>query len=90
MKKIIRTILPILILSIAVISAFAFKGYNETIVLETGWINLPGNPCAIEVQCNNTPSDFICNAFYNGTIYQAFGKPNPNILICNKILWRAW
>jgi hypothetical protein len=84
-------IINIFIVGIAVFSSFAFNTINnEKFALEDGWINLPGDPCALPVQCDNTPSDNICSAVYNGILYQAFGKVNPSVNICNKILFRAW
>lgn len=88
--RILKLVLPTFVLLMAVFSAFAFKN-SENIVLsvpETGWLNLPGQPCIIQVNCNSTVSLFVCTAIYNGTEYQAFGKENSSGLICNKALFR--
>jgi hypothetical protein len=90
-KKSIKVALPFLLIAISIFSAFAFKSSdNAELSLEFGWINLPGDPCAIMVQCDNIPSNFICTAIYEGTEYQAFGKAFPTSTNCNKLLFRAW
>jgi hypothetical protein len=88
--KILKLVLPAFVLMLAVGSAYAFKFEENKALLapKTGWINLPGEPCAIEVQCSDTPSDQICTAIHNGNLYQAFGKNNPQIMICIQILFR--
>lgn len=91
--KILKMVLPAFVLMLAVFGAFAFKSAESKALLapETGWINLPGQPCAIPVECDNTPSDFICQAFHNGMLRQAFGKTSEQPPVCNKILYRpSW
>lgn len=88
--RILKLVSLTFVLVMAIYCAFAFR-MAENIVLsvpETGWLNLPGQPCFIQVNCNSTPSEFLCTAFYNGIQYQAFGKVNPSGLVCNKILFR--
>jgi len=86
-----KSILPACIFMLAIVSAFAFKGAQESPLLtpDTGWINLPGQPCAIEVQCDNNPGP-ICTAIHNGVEYQAFGKTSEMPLICTKVLSRRF
>jgi hypothetical protein len=88
--KILKLVLPAFVLMLAVVSAYAFKSVEDKALLapETGWLAIPGQPCDVQVECSTTPSDIMCSAIHNGTSYQAFGKNNPNILICIKILFR--
>lgn len=90
--KILKIVLPSFVILVAVFSAFAFKSTENKKLLtpETGWINLPGDPCAIKVQCDTTPTPFVCTAIYNGITYQALGKTNPQMMICNKVLYRPF
>ncbi|MGQ2981865.1 DUF6520 family protein [Flavobacterium sp.] len=83
-----KTVLPAFALLLAVFSAFAFKsvGDEQLLAPENGWINLPTEPCAIQVQCDNTITQFVCTGIYQGITYQAFGKTAP--LRCNKVLYR--
>lgn len=87
--KILKMILPVFVLMLAVVSAFAFKNAENKALLtfESGWLDIPGNPCNIEVECDNSPSDFICTAFHNNVEYQAYGKVIPNSLVCDKVLY---
>ncbi|MGV3460261.1 MAG: DUF6520 family protein [Flavobacterium sp.] len=86
--KFLKSILPVFTLVLAVFSAFAFKSADEKLLApESGWINLPGLPCAIITQCDNTPGS-VCTAVYQGSVYQAFGKEFPTAMFCNKILYR--
>ncbi|MGV3460263.1 MAG: DUF6520 family protein [Flavobacterium sp.] len=87
--KFFKMVLPALTLMLAVFGAFAFKTVDSKALLapESAWINLPGQPCAVEVQCDNTPG-LTCTAIYQGTTHQAFGKVNPSQMICNKVLYR--
>lgn len=84
-----KMVLPAFVLLLAVFGAFAFKGADSKAVLapESGWINLPGQPCAVQVQCNNDPGP-VCTAIYQGTSHQVFGKLNPQAMACNKVLSR--
>ncbi len=88
--KILKTVLPAFVLMLAVFSAFAFKrAENKALLaLENGWINLSGQPCHVQVQCDNTTSPFVCKAVYNGVEHQAYGKVNPKVMSCTKILYR--
>ncbi|WP_417558493.1 DUF6520 family protein [Mesoflavibacter zeaxanthinifaciens] len=86
-----KTVLPVFVLILAIASAFAFKDTEESPLLapETGWINLPGTPCAIAVECDNNPLlEVVCTAIYNGVEYQAFGKPNPSSMLCSRVLYK--
>lgn len=86
--KLFKLSLPAFVIMLAVCSAFAFTGSGNQALLapETGWINLPGNPCAIEVSCRND-SGVLCTAFYNGEVHQAYGKTDPK-MACTKVLYK--
>lgn len=88
--KFLKLVLPTFILLLAIGSAYAFKNVEkqELLAPEVGWISLAGEPCSLPVQCSTTPSEFMCTAVHNGANYQAFGKNNPNLLVCIKILFR--
>src|SRR5690606_2308984 len=88
--KILKMVLPAFVLMLAIFGAFAFKSAGDKALLlpETGWINLPGQPCLTTVQCDTTPSDFVCEVFHNGELHQAFGKTSEEPPICNKTLYR--
>lgn len=85
--KFFKLVLPAFVFMLAIVSAFAFKGIEESALLapEAGWINLPGQPCHLEVECSNDPGP-ICTTVYNGMEFQAFGKTSEVPLICNKVL----
>ncbi|MCK0115242.1 DUF6520 family protein [Gelidibacter sp. F63206] len=90
--KIFKMVLPVFVLMLAVVSAFAFKSVEDKALLapELGWINLSSQPCAIQVtDCDNTPSEFVCTAFYEGESHQVFGKTGTQPLVCNKQLFRS-
>lgn len=88
--KMFRLMLPAFVIGLAVFSAFAFTGSGNQALLapETGWINLPGEPCAIRVQCDAQLGP-VCTAVYNGQTHQAFGKINPESMTCTKVLYRT-
>jgi len=89
--KKMKSVLPACIFMLAIVSAFAFKGIEENPLLapETGWINLPGTPCAIAVECDNNPLlEVVCTTIYNGVEHQAFGKPNPSSMNCSRVLYK--
>lgn len=88
--KFLKMVLPASVLMLAVFGAFAFKGADNKALLapQTGWINLPGQPCLVQVPCDSTPSDFICTTIYNGVSRQAFGKVSEQPPMCNKVLYR--
>jgi len=79
------------VLMLAIVSAFAFKTVETKALFgpETGWINLPGTPCAISVPCDNTPSNFTCKAIHDEVERDAFGKNDPQLMICTKTLFRV-
>lgn len=88
--KILKMILPAVVFMLAVVSAFAFKNVERKALLapEPGWVNLPGNPCSIEVMCDDDPTlSQVCTAIINGIEYQAFGKSSssPN---CIRVLYK--
>lgn len=78
-------------LSVAVFGAFAFTNVEKKALLapETGWINLTGAPCSVEVACDNDPSRPMCTAIYQGISHQVFGKLTPNAATCTKVLYRV-
>lgn len=86
----LKIVLPAFVLMLAVFGAFAFKNVEKSALLapETGWINLPGQPCSVQVECDNTVKPFVCTAIHNGTSQQAFGKISPQAMSCNKVLYR--
>lgn len=89
--KIFKMVLPAFILMLAVFGAFAFKNADNKALLapETGWINLPGQPCFLEVSCDDALSPFVCTTIHNGVTRQAFGKENPQSMVCDKVLYRV-
>ncbi|WP_027126467.1 DUF6520 family protein [Gelidibacter mesophilus] len=89
--KFLRSILPAFVFMLAVVSAFAFKGIEEKALLapETGWINLPGTPCTVAVECDNNPLlEEVCTVIYNGVRHQAFGKQDPSSMNCARVLYK--
>ncbi|WP_281233659.1 DUF6520 family protein [Flavobacterium gelatinilyticum] len=79
--------LPVFAILLAIGGAFAFqKPAHKELLPEAGWINLPGNPCAVETQCN-TDDGPACMLFYNGQNRQAFGK-NSITGECTEVLSR--
>lgn len=85
--KSVRRVLPLFAFMAAVAGAFAFgQGESKVLAPEMGWINLPGQPCAVEVQCDNRSTGPLCTAIYQGTSHQAFGKSDPSVNICDKVL----
>ncbi|MBO3100271.1 DUF6520 family protein [Gelidibacter pelagius] len=90
-SKILKMVLPAFVLMLAVVSAFAFESAQEKTLLapETGWINLPDLPCAVEVKCDNTIKPFMCTTVHtDGNTYQAFGKYGSEDSPCIKPLYR--
>lgn len=89
-SKKIKMVLPALVLMLAVFGAFAFKSAEDKALLapETGWASLPGQPCAIQVQCDNEVNPFVCTVVHEGITRQAFGLVSKNPPICNKVLYR--
>jgi len=81
-----KMILPAFVLLVAVTASFAFKTAEEKLVPETGWINLPGDPCAASVECKTDEGD-VCTLFYNGETHIAYGKIAP--MNCTKALQRV-
>lgn len=81
-----KSVLPALALLLAVTAAFAFKGADDRLAPETGWINLPGSPCAIDVECD-TDGGSECTLFYDGQYHTAYGKIAP--MTCTKTLKRV-
>lgn len=82
-----RRVMPAFAVMAAVMGAFAFERAEATaMVPETGWINLPGEPCEVPVQCDFRPSGPLCTATYEGTSHVAKGKSNPAVNICDKTL----
>lgn len=85
--RIFKTVLPALSLMLAVFGAFAFERADAgTLAHEFGWLEIPGNPCNVQVQCDNTPIGPLCTGVYLGTSYTAKGKSNPSVNICDKEL----
>jgi len=85
--KIFKTVLPALAIMLAVFGAFAFERADaDAFAPETGWLEIPGNPCNIQAQCDNTTLGVVCSAFHLGTSYTAKGKSNPSVNICDKTL----
>lgn len=79
--------MPAIAVMAAVMGAFAFERAEDTALIpETGWINLPGKPCEVPVNCDFRPSGPVCTASYQGTTHQAFGKNDPAVNICAKTL----
>jgi len=89
--KFLKMVLPISILMLAVVSAFAFKNVEEKALLgpEKGWLIIPGNPCSIEVDCDNSPNPAICTGVFGGMEYVARGKEHPTGP-CVKVLYRLF
>ncbi|MGQ2981866.1 DUF6520 family protein [Flavobacterium sp.] len=85
----LKMVLPAFALLLAVFGAFAFKSVEDKALLaaQPGWISPPGQPCSVQVQCDNTVKPFMCTAIHNGVEYQAFGKLNPQSP-CNITLYR--
>lgn len=85
--KIFKTVLPALSIMMAVFGAFAFERSDaSTLAPEVGWLEIPGNPCNIQTQCDFRPVGPICTASHLGVSYVAKGKSNPAVNICDKTL----
>ena len=86
--KIFKMLLPTFAIMLAVSGAFAFKNADDNALFapETGWINLPNEPCLIAVDCQSDPNPFMCTTIYKGVTHQAFGKTSPSS--CIKQLYR--
>ncbi|HEX9981249.1 MAG TPA: DUF6520 family protein [Flavobacterium sp.] len=85
MKRIFKTIVPALAIMLAIGGAFAAQDADKAVVPETGWINTPG-PCAQAKTCS-TVQGTLCTIRVNNVNHQAFGKPNPAIMSCTKVLY---
>ena len=86
-RKFLKPVLPLGAVLLAVAGAFAAGGNKTAVPPQTGWINLPGQPCHQSVQCR-TETGSICTLNYNGQDYQAFGK-DPQTMECNVRLYRV-
>ncbi|HXJ99558.1 MAG TPA: DUF6520 family protein [Gelidibacter sp.] len=89
--KFLKTVLPAIVLMLAVASAFAFKNVEGKALLapEIGWVNLEGSPCEVPVMCDNNPAlNVICKTIVNNQVHQAFGKPFPGSMSCITVLYR--
>ncbi len=82
-----KSALPILVMAIAITSAFAFQNDERAKTTSVqGWIDHP-NPCSIPETCEDE-GGAICTIMYGGTLYDVKGKFNPNDLTCERVLTR--
>jgi len=91
-SKIFKFSVPTLMFILAIFSAYAFKSVESKsrFAPETGWVNLPSNPCVItDAECDNNPNlTEICTIIYQGNMHQVFGKVSDNPLDCTRTLYK--
>ncbi|MBA5792693.1 hypothetical protein H1R17_01485 [Flavobacterium sp. xlx-214] len=89
MKKIKQSLLPLGVMVLGAVAAFASHS-SKTAVLadEAGYVTLDlTKPCEILVECSNTGS-IACTAEVNGVTHNAYGKWSINDVDCEKPLFQ--
>ena len=85
----LKSILPLLLMVLAITSAFALNAEAEkpAAAPELGWVDHPA-PCSIQATCDNAGTE-ICTAMYQGQERNVRGKVSPNDLTCAKTLFKV-
>jgi hypothetical protein len=85
----VKSFFPLLLMIIAITSAFAFKneGVKTVAAPEIGWVDHPA-PCTAPEQCENEGGP-NCTIMFENVEYDVKGKFSPNDLTCEKVLTRS-
>ncbi|QQU02175.1 DUF6520 family protein [Myroides odoratus] len=92
MKNLKQLLVPIAVVAVGVISAFATQMSNtnesllEASTPELGWIENE-TPCQIEHMCYSD-GDYLCTVLIDNQRYPVKGKFNPNDTECTKTLYQ--
>lgn len=88
-SQILKKMMPLTVVVLGISGAFATTAMqsatNSSTAQRTGYLLNNQGACDVEVNCSDTPSDFVCRAAITSGP-QAFGKDSSDN--CTEILYR--